>query len=67
LPTTENSLHRSRDGTKRKRQGRAWPRLAIGEEGRQCRMAHLNARDTTLAFVSRAPQADIVRLKARIG
>lgn len=29
--------------------------------------AHLNARDTTLAFVSRAPQADIVRWKARMG
>jgi predicted dithiol-disulfide oxidoreductase (DUF899 family) len=29
--------------------------------------AHLNARDTTLAFVSRAPQADIDRLKERMG
>src|SRR5438552_12005128 len=29
--------------------------------------AHLNARDTTLAFVSRAPQTDIARLKARMG
>jgi predicted dithiol-disulfide oxidoreductase (DUF899 family) len=29
--------------------------------------AHLNARDTTLAFVSRAPQANIARLKARMG
>jgi len=29
--------------------------------------AHLNARDTTLAFVSRAPYADIARLKARMG
>jgi predicted dithiol-disulfide oxidoreductase (DUF899 family) len=29
--------------------------------------AHLNARDTTLVFVSRAPQADIIRLKARMG
>jgi predicted dithiol-disulfide oxidoreductase (DUF899 family) len=29
--------------------------------------AHLNARDTTLAFVSRAPRADIERLKARMG
>src|SRR5918998_17630 len=29
--------------------------------------AHLNARDTTLVFVSRAPQADIERLKARMG
>ena len=30
-------------------------------------VAHLNARDTSLAFVSRAPQTDIVRLKARMG
>jgi predicted dithiol-disulfide oxidoreductase (DUF899 family) len=29
--------------------------------------AHLNARDTTLAFVSRAPQADIQGLKDRMG
>ncbi len=29
--------------------------------------AHLNARDTSLAFVSRAPQADIARWKARMG
>jgi predicted dithiol-disulfide oxidoreductase (DUF899 family) len=29
--------------------------------------AHLNARDTTLVFVSRAPQKDVVRLKARMG
>jgi predicted dithiol-disulfide oxidoreductase (DUF899 family) len=29
--------------------------------------AHLNARDTTLAFVSRAPQADIQGLKERMG
>jgi predicted dithiol-disulfide oxidoreductase (DUF899 family) len=29
--------------------------------------AHLNARDTSLAFVSRAPQADIERLKERMG
>src|SRR5947209_14207456 len=29
--------------------------------------AHLNARDTTLAYVSRAPQADIARLKAKMG
>ena len=30
-------------------------------------LAHLNARDTTLASASRAPQADIERLKARMG
>src|SRR5689334_21264893 len=29
--------------------------------------AHLNARDTTLAFVSRAPQAEIQSLKERMG
>jgi predicted dithiol-disulfide oxidoreductase (DUF899 family) len=29
--------------------------------------SHLNARNTTLAFVSRAPQPDIQRLKARMG
>jgi predicted dithiol-disulfide oxidoreductase (DUF899 family) len=30
-------------------------------------LAHLNARDTTLAYVSRAPQPDIARWKARMG
>jgi predicted dithiol-disulfide oxidoreductase (DUF899 family) len=30
-------------------------------------VAHLNARDTTLVFVSRAPQPDIERVKARMG
>ena len=30
-------------------------------------ISHLNARDTTLAFVSRAPMADIAGLKARMG
>src|ERR687885_24105 len=30
-------------------------------------LAHLKARDTTLVFVSRAPQADIERLKTRMG
>ncbi|MEO6990614.1 MAG: DUF899 domain-containing protein [Candidatus Baltobacteraceae bacterium] len=30
-------------------------------------LAHLNARDTTLAFASRAPQADIGRVKGRMG
>ena len=30
-------------------------------------LAHLNARDTTLVYISRAPQADIARLKARMG
>ncbi|MFN3514864.1 MAG: DUF899 domain-containing protein [Phenylobacterium sp.] len=31
------------------------------------RLEHLNARDTTLVFASRAPQADIFRLKAKMG
>src|SRR5258707_272444 len=30
-------------------------------------VAHLNARDTTLAFASRAPQPDIERVKTRMG
>lgn len=30
-------------------------------------LAHLNARDTTLVFASRAGQADIARVKARMG
>jgi predicted dithiol-disulfide oxidoreductase (DUF899 family) len=30
-------------------------------------VAHLNARDTTLAFASRAPQPDIERVQARMG
>jgi len=30
-------------------------------------LAHLNARDTTLAYVSRAPQENIERYKARMG
>jgi predicted dithiol-disulfide oxidoreductase (DUF899 family) len=30
-------------------------------------LAHLNARDTTLAFVSGAPQAEIARWKTRMG
>jgi predicted dithiol-disulfide oxidoreductase (DUF899 family) len=30
-------------------------------------VAHLNARDTTLVYVSRAPQPDIRRVKARMG
>ncbi len=34
---------------------------------RVAHLAHLNARDTTLAFVSRGPQPDIERVKARMG
>src|ERR1700686_244163 len=30
-------------------------------------LAHLNARDATLVYASRAPQADIARLKVRMG
>jgi len=30
-------------------------------------LSHLNARDTTLAYASRAPQTDIARLKSRMG
>jgi predicted dithiol-disulfide oxidoreductase (DUF899 family) len=30
-------------------------------------LTHLNARDTTLVYASRAPQADIIRLKADMG
>ena len=30
-------------------------------------LSHLNARDTTLVYASRAPQADIACLKARMG
>ena len=30
-------------------------------------VAHLHAKDTTFAYASRAPQADIARLKARMG
>lgn len=30
-------------------------------------LSHLNARDTTLAYISRAPQPDIARMKARMG
>ncbi len=30
-------------------------------------LSHLNARDTTLAYVSRGPQADIARIKTRMG
>jgi predicted dithiol-disulfide oxidoreductase (DUF899 family) len=30
-------------------------------------LAHLNARDTTLAYVSRAPQENIIRMKSEMG
>jgi predicted dithiol-disulfide oxidoreductase (DUF899 family) len=50
---------------------RGWPERGcsgcsfVGDQ--VAHLAHLNARDTTLAFVSRAPQADIERWKARMG
>ena len=39
--------------------------VVIGDQ--VSRLAHLNARDTTLVFASRAPQAAIERYKARMG
>lgn len=48
-----------------------WPQRGCGGcsllADQVAHLAHLNARDTTLAFVSRAPQADIERWKARMG
>ena len=41
-----------------------WPELGAGQ---LAHLANLNARDTTLAYASRAPQEDIARLKARMG
>ncbi len=40
-----------------------WPELGAGQVAH---LANLNARDTTLAYASRAPQEDIARLKARM-
>jgi predicted dithiol-disulfide oxidoreductase (DUF899 family) len=45
---------------------RGCPGCAFGAD-QVAHLAHLNARDTTLAFVSRAPQPDIERYKARMG
>jgi predicted dithiol-disulfide oxidoreductase (DUF899 family) len=49
---------------------RGWPEHAcIGcslVADQVAHLSHLNARDTTLVFASRAPQADIARLKARM-
>jgi predicted dithiol-disulfide oxidoreductase (DUF899 family) len=42
------------------------PRLFLGAD-QVAHLAHLNARDTTLAYASRAPQKDIERLTARMG
>ena len=48
-----------------------WPQRGCGGcsflADQVAHLAHLNARDTTLAFVSRAPQPDIERWKARMG
>ena len=41
-----------------------WPELGADQVAH---LARLNARNTTLAYVSRAPQEDIARLKARMG
>src|SRR5215210_7034895 len=50
---------------------KGWPERGCGGcsfvADQVAHLAHLNARDTTLAFVSRAPQQDIERLKARMG
>jgi predicted dithiol-disulfide oxidoreductase (DUF899 family) len=45
---------------------RACPGCSFGAD-QVANLAHLNARDTTLVYVSRAPQADIQGLKARMG
>jgi predicted dithiol-disulfide oxidoreductase (DUF899 family) len=50
---------------------KGWPERGCGGcsflADQVAHLAHLNARDTTLAFVSRAPQPDIDRWKARMG
>src|SRR6201995_5563268 len=51
--------------------GHGWPEHAcIGcsmVADQVSHLAHLNARDTTLAFVSRAPQAEIARWRGHMG
>jgi predicted dithiol-disulfide oxidoreductase (DUF899 family) len=42
------------------------PGCAFGAD-QMSNLAHLNARDTTLVYVSRAPQEDLERYKARMG
>jgi predicted dithiol-disulfide oxidoreductase (DUF899 family) len=44
----------------------ACPGCSLGAD-QVANLAHLNERDTTLVFASRAPQADIERVKARMG
>ena len=53
---------------------RGWPERGCGgcsfladHVAAHAHLAHLNARETTLAFASRAPQPDIERWKARMG
>ncbi len=50
---------------------RGWPQIGcVGcsmMADQDAHPAHLNARDTTLAYASRAPQPDIERLKAKMG
>lgn len=46
---------------------RSWRRSTAASSSEGAHLGHLNARDTTLAFVSRAPQPDIERWKARMG
>ncbi len=74
LLVKEKELTRARDSLAAERRRMPW--LAVekeyefdGPKGKASlrHVAHLNARDTTLAFASRAPQADIERLKARMG
>ena len=43
------------------------PRLLVVITDQVGHLAHLNARDTTLAFVSRAPQQDLERWKVQMG
>src|SRR5260370_9677612 len=44
----------------------AFPGCALGAD-QVAHLAHLNYRDTTLAYAARSPHADIARLKARTG
>ena len=45
----------------------ACPGLALMLADQVGHVAHLNARDTTLVFASRGPQADVERVKKRMG
>ncbi len=71
LLVQEKEVTRARDALAARR--RLMPWLAVACPGcslvadQVAQLAHLNARDTTLAFVSRAPQQDIEKVKARMG